>query len=46
MSERPDSKIKTNIKNKGIPNVEVIDMTRITLEPEDIKEKKDNNSKK
>lgn len=46
MTERPDLKIKSNIKNKGIHNVEVTEMTHLTLELEDIIEKKKENKEK
>lgn len=46
MTERPDLKIKSNIKNKGIQNVEVTEMTHLTLELEDIIEKKKENKEK
>ncbi|CAD8189110.1 unnamed protein product [Paramecium pentaurelia] len=46
MAERPDLKIKSNLKNKGIQNVEVTEMTHLTLELDDIIEKKKENKEK
>jgi hypothetical protein len=36
LSERPDLKIQTSLKNKGIQNIEVKDMTYLTLDMNDV----------
>ena len=36
LSERPDLKIQTTLKNKGVQNIEVKDMTYLTLDINDV----------